>query len=76
LVPEGLNEDLYKMVSYDVKSSGFSDAQVKMIKSTEYFLLWANAVHGMNTEKTEYVRKRPPPSGRVKSKAKRGRSEL
>ncbi len=76
LVPEGLNEDLYKVVSYNVKNSGFSDAQVKMIKSTEYFLLWANAVHGMNTEKTEYVRKRARPSGRVKSKAKRGRSEL
>ena len=76
LVPEGLNEDLYKVVSYDVKNSGFSDAQVKIIKSTEYFKLWDKAVHGMHTEKEEYVRKRPPPSGRVKSKAKRGRSEL
>ena len=76
LVPEGLNEDLYKSVSYDVKNSGFSDAQVKMIRSTEYFKLWDNAVHGMHTEKEEYVRKRARPSGRVKSKAKRGRSEL
>ena len=73
LVPEGQPADLYKSVSYDVKNSNLSDAQVKMIKSTEYFKLWNNAVHGMSTEKEEYIRKRARPSGRVQSKAKRTR---
>jgi len=74
LVPEGLTENLYKAVSYDVKNSNLSDAQVKIIRSTEYFKLWNNAVHGMSTEKEEYIRKRARPSGRVQSKAKRTRS--
>ena len=76
LVPEGLNEDLYKIVSYNVKNSNLSDAQVQMIKGTEYFKLWNKAVHGMLTEKEEYLRKRPRPVSGRQSKAKRGRNEL